>query len=778
MPVTTEMLGTILGVKLDEVKLDEVKLDDGRIEHASGIRYKEYDDKIVTELLRPLTADPNIVVIELTQPVDEELLYDNLYDRICSPTPPEQIIIPIPSPNHFSGLYLTKNPSGEYTATFINPSGQDYDEEHHGPITQVIEQFVEGDIRYSPTRLQYDNKHGGAFTSFILRELASKRMTLVPVEDNPYQVTLQGHEREMPNISEDAVGREASDRIGAHIRALHYAQISGSEDLPSYYETIYESIDNYEQPAAKRDSVGEVHQEGGVEAMEVEGGETQAPAPSAGHTVAITPKAGSREASAGRPSQVTATSAVSVLTAKEDIRISHRVQLIPVAGRERPKIKAKFAVSTSERTHVALTTPAGAVKDPTKTQGDHVSAYAAIVEMLCTVLAGSDIKESVKMLKDIAKVLLDDTKKFDAIVDKAEKEYEEDIKHVHLPEKTDLSYTAAKIGKVTLMMQFIEKSGNGLLECINLAKSIAYAKQGRRDTKEGSRVDNATHALEAVKAIEDLRGVLFDEGGRPRSLTEISADEQKHTHITRFVEKFQKPRSAIRSGLGQLGSATGKDKLKTLPDNPNLTNLSEASLLELRNVIKDYDAQANSKMQRPRRGAQSQQAELTPEQRKSQLIVSKIGDLFDFSCAKRRNDANIRGVLSSVTARHIAICFIAFKLDKFPVGLQSNIVDDFVDDVVMGHPIAKKVGVTPGFHGQGWGKYVDKDDGRGMVSEDIKAAVKTFLRDKGLMKAAQLDAATVASAVVPGKPGTMPTLAPGSGPLMAAGKAKGALPDT
>ncbi len=102
------------------------------------------------------------------------------------------------------------------------------------------------------------------------------------------------------------------------------------------------------------------------------------------------------------------------------------------------------------------------------------------------------------------------------------------------------------------------------------------------------------------------------------------------------------------------------------------------------------------------------------------------------------------------------ICFVAFKLDKLPEGLQSAIVEDFVDDVVMGGPIAKKVGVTPGFHGQDWEKY--KAKGKVIDSEELKTSIKTFLKSKDLMKEKPL--VITASAGAPTVASERPSSAP------------------
>lgn len=759
--------------------------------------YSEYNGEIIAALLQPLTeVNPNLAVILLDQTTSKRQLCAELLtvtdSTTPSRTPSNQIIISVPSVDHFCGLYLTRNESGDYTATYISPTGDSIDPQ--SPLAQAISPFIEGNIRYSSTRLQYENNHGGAFTSFILAELALGRTTLVPrailMELEPGgatltpgydsdQVMLQGYERDMPNISGDVVGKEASDKIGASIRALHAAQISGMEieEIESLYEAIGESMDRSDEPPAKKAPVDASRQaDANAGDMEVDDAEvrvaTARAAPDSTHA-SLRGRESARESSSDR-SPHSGTSAVSVLTAKEDIRIAHRVLLIPTGDGARPKVKAEFAISTSERTHVAITTSTGVVNNPTKTQGDHVSAYAAIVEMLCTVLAGSDIIEAVDRLKKVGAILLDDPTKFNQIVDKAAGEYKELVRHAHLPVKLDASgkplldesqnpivdkehpsYTAAKMGRVSLMTQFIEKSANGLLESVNIDKAIAFAKQGRRDAQEGPRVDNATHALEALKAMEDLRKVLFGADGRAKVLSDLTPDNRKD--IVRFIEKYQKPRSAIRSGLGQLGSIDGKDKLKTVTsDHPKPADLSDKNLEELRGVIQDYDAQTSCAVQRPRRGAHATQAALTPEERKSQLIVSKIGDLFDFSCAKRGKDADAPKVLSQVTMRHLAICFVAFKLDKLPEGLQSAIVEDFVDDVVMGGPIAKKVGVTPGFHGQDWEKY--KAKGKVIDSEELKTSIKTFLKSKDLMKEKPL--VITASAGAPTVASERPSSAP------------------
>ena len=319
-----------------------------------------------------------------------------------------------------------------------------------------------------------------------------------------------------------------------------------------------------------------------------------------------------------------------------------------------------------------------------KTQGDHVTAYRSLIEMLMTAVEGVSLRKAGVIISDTFKALLPEGGgRFDEMLNSMEpqitripsssdrKKIIQDLRNTGNYDENFLSHhnEMMKSHKRSVLMSIVRETGQEFIKQINLDEETAFKKEGPADKGEGARVKKATHAL---KAINDLKPIY-----------EESDSSVKEARMDRFYKKYVETSAPYKDGANAM---FGESVVKSL-------NQKWDSVLDKKAFLNKLYTGANK-----------------------EKIGKFFGDLFDFKCEAHKSKKSSEDLLFKVTAKHIVTMFRAFdEFQSFDTETKQQIVDKFMEKEILQE--------------QGWSDHA-KREGRKKVSmnfETLKEGVGKFL---------------------------------------------------
>lgn len=280
-----------------------------------------------------------------------------------------------------------------------------------------------------------------------------------------------------------------------------------------------------------------------------------------------------------------------------------------------------------------------------KTQGDHVTAYQCLLEMLMVAVDEQPLRVCAEVIIETAKSILPDkSSQFDRILDMQVSQIERVItpeerhKLVGLKDQQDdekirLDYSL-KIARRAIFRQIIEQVGEAFIRTVNLDEDTAFTRIGPMDKSQGAHVKIAIHAL---KAINDFRSIYNDPHCSEKKLNSF----YKHYIVTR---------APYKDGAN---TVFGKQEITYLN---GVWNTSDKKAL-LNDIYLRLD-------------------------------MTKIGDffgsLFDFPYETHKDNLMLANILFKIIAKHRVVMFRAFpEFRSFEPQLKQDIIDRFIRKSVL-----------------------------------------------------------------------------------------------
>lgn len=282
-----------------------------------------------------------------------------------------------------------------------------------------------------------------------------------------------------------------------------------------------------------------------------------------------------------------------------------------------------------------------------KKQGDHVTAYQTFLEMLVTSISGYKVKQTQKILVNVAKAILPDQREiFDDYLAKKEKEKSEWISK----EERKEILSALKKGKIrkplfgkakktlvsekrTRFMRAVEEIIQLFITRINLDEDVAFKRVKQVDSAEGARVKKAIHALRIVNELRNYTD----------RATRVSVEQ-----LNDFWSIYIQRGSRFRDGANYLFTSKLLEKHEK--------RWGKTSLKEKRDLLKSLGGVIDA-----------------------EKIGDLIGELFDFSHVVHKEQP--LNILYKVVAKHLVIILNAF--DNLSHWDASKIADSFIQRQVL-----------------------------------------------------------------------------------------------
>ncbi len=204
-----------------------------------------YDFTAVNSLLETLNHQEHITVIPIQAGNNYQYLEDDLTEFLVSNYSIALIPLHI-NGNHFGGIYIEYNFEEEqYHATYFDPLGLNNCNEIPARILEVLHDVLQIEssqiifnrdaIQHTDSKGYASNNHCGAYTIFILTQIAQGNIAIRPkgeiyLPKEPYYNGL----KRVGNLSQDA-----SDQLGRQLREEHLSILQdNSPDLPDLIAKI------------------------------------------------------------------------------------------------------------------------------------------------------------------------------------------------------------------------------------------------------------------------------------------------------------------------------------------------------------------------------------------------------------------------------------------------------------------------------------------------------------------------------------------------------------
>ena len=359
-------------------------------------------------------------------------------------------------------------------------------------------------------------------------------------------------------------------------------------------------------------------------------------------------------------------------------------------------------------------------------QGDHITAYTALLQMVCSIVDGEDVHEAPHMLYETAKCFIsnpDRLREFNKLFLKRQQEVEEQffpreirksltyslrkiqkhasnlfsINNAELKKaiqilcrtgaenslNVDQLRDAIKFGNQSLFAQLVVEVGNQLLKDYNKEETSALPKinVAERDTREGNRVKNAMKILRLLNKLIGFKQEMEIISNNDKKKVEEDFKFVCKNIIQTTIPNIKDFDKQFNRFLFTLGLIREKDihiGLENIEKNINKIDLSKIKFEMIGKLFNDLFDFKHKNVEVFKRG-----------QHDGEIVNGKI--VFQ----------DPEDVLYKVTKRHVNFMYIAFKnlniLSKFDKQAEEKVIKGFLELVVK-NPQGND-------NAQGWGNY-------------------------------------------------------------------------
>jgi hypothetical protein len=295
-----------------------------------------------------------------------------------------------------------------------------------------------------------------------------------------------------------------------------------------------------------------------------------------------------------------------------------------------------------------------------KAQGDHVTAYQCLLEMLMIAVAGQPLRLCAEIIATTAKSILpDQSMTFDTVLAlqlaQIESVLTPEERHELLGPKDQYDVkkirldNSLKMARRAVFKQMVEQIGETFIREVNLDAHTAFARVGAMDRAQGSRVKKAIHGLKAINDLANLIEILSDS-----SINIVDQEQRVENFYNDYIKTYAPYKDGANEIFGTVQITCLNTQWERLSGDQRTTSL------------------------------QTLQLELLTSGDFIKVMGSCFGNLFDFKYDVHKDAEDAAAVLFEVIAKHMVVMFRAFpRLRSFEEAIKENIIDEFINECVL-----------------------------------------------------------------------------------------------